>query len=80
MTITPSRALEHQRNYRARKAQYVADLEERCRVAEEEAARLREELSEARADLAAARSGVALRKADEEMVRSYSYQGPGKVA
>jgi hypothetical protein len=44
LTIPPSRALAHQRDYRARKAQYIADLEERCRRAEQENAELRKQL------------------------------------
>ena len=50
-TIPPSRALIQQRDYRARKAQYVSHLEERCRRAEEENERLKAELSLARAGL-----------------------------
>ncbi|KAF8995440.1 hypothetical protein BDQ17DRAFT_1430344 [Cyathus striatus] len=53
LTIPPTRALVQQRDYRARKAHYVADLEERCRKAEAENAQLRK-------DLAAARAGLAL--------------------
>ncbi|KZT11000.1 uncharacterized protein LAESUDRAFT_721417 [Laetiporus sulphureus 93-53] len=45
MTIPPSRALLQQRDYRARKARYVADLEERVRVAEEENVRLKDEVN-----------------------------------
>lgn len=51
LTIPPSRTLVQQRDYRARKANYVAGLEERCRKAEEENASLRRELAEARARL-----------------------------
>jgi hypothetical protein len=51
LTIPPSRTLVQQRDYRARKANYVASLEERCRNAEEENATLRRELAEARARL-----------------------------
>ncbi|KAJ7848593.1 hypothetical protein B0H14DRAFT_3452997 [Mycena olivaceomarginata] len=43
-TIMAGRALTLQRDYRARKAQYVADLEARCAAAEAENARLREEV------------------------------------
>ncbi|GLB37285.1 hypothetical protein LshimejAT787_0403360 [Lyophyllum shimeji] len=49
LTIPPTRALIQQRDYRARRAQYVADLEERVRKAEEENAQLRNELAAARA-------------------------------
>ncbi|KAJ3511217.1 hypothetical protein NLJ89_g4226 [Agrocybe chaxingu] len=52
LTIPPSRSLLQQRDYRARKANYVASLEDRCRRAEEENAQLRKELFEARARLA----------------------------
>lgn len=43
-TIPPTRSLTLQRDYRARKAQYVSDLESRCKAAEEENVRLRKEL------------------------------------
>ncbi|KAH7888613.1 hypothetical protein F5I97DRAFT_724576 [Phlebopus sp. FC_14] len=43
-TIPPSRALTQQRDYRARKAQYVQELQQRCARAEEENVRLRREL------------------------------------
>ncbi|RXW23355.1 hypothetical protein EST38_g2521 [Candolleomyces aberdarensis] len=51
LTIPPTRALTQQRDYRARKAHYVAELEERCRIAEEENVRLRRDLELARASL-----------------------------
>ncbi|KAF5321378.1 hypothetical protein D9619_001520 [Psilocybe cf. subviscida] len=51
LTIPPSRTLVQQRDYRARKANYVAGLEDRCRKAEEENVTLRRELAEARARL-----------------------------
>ena len=47
-TLPISRALIVQRAYRDRKAKYIADLEERCRKAEEENVRLKEELELAR--------------------------------
>lgn len=47
-TLPPSRALIIQRAYRDRKAKYIADLEDRCRKAEEENIRLKEELALAR--------------------------------
>ena len=53
LTIPPSRALLQQRDYRARKAQYLADLEDRVRRTEEENARLRKELDAMRLRLAA---------------------------
>lgn len=46
LTIPPSRALLQQRDYRARKAQYVADLEDRCRKAEAENAELRKDVAD----------------------------------
>ncbi|TFK74598.1 hypothetical protein BDN72DRAFT_892949 [Pluteus cervinus] len=52
LTIPPTRALVQQRDYRARKAQYVSELEERVRRAEEENAQLRKDLACARAGLA----------------------------
>ena len=48
-TIPSSRALTLQRDYRARKAQYVANLEKRCQAAEEENHRLRQEIEQAHA-------------------------------
>ncbi|KAJ3523474.1 hypothetical protein NMY22_g11428 [Coprinellus aureogranulatus] len=51
LTIPPTRALVQQRDYRARKAHYVAELEERVRKAEEENAQLRKDLELARASL-----------------------------
>ena len=52
ITLPPSRALVIQRAYRDRKAKYLADLEERCRKAEEENERLRKELQLARSESA----------------------------
>jgi hypothetical protein len=52
LTIPPTRALVQQRDYRARKASYVSDLEERLRKAEEENAQLRRDLTLARAGVA----------------------------
>ncbi|KII92150.1 hypothetical protein PLICRDRAFT_462928 [Plicaturopsis crispa FD-325 SS-3] len=51
LTIPPSRALTQQRDYRARKAQYIADLEERYRQSEAENVRLREEIEKLKAGL-----------------------------
>jgi hypothetical protein len=51
LTIPPTRALAQQRDYRARKAQYVSELEERCRRTEGENAQLRKELELARAGI-----------------------------
>ena len=53
LTIPPTRALTQQRDYRARKAQYVADLEDRVRRTEEENARLKKEVEALRMRLAA---------------------------
>jgi hypothetical protein len=47
LTIPPTRTLVQQRDYRARRAQYITNLEERCRKAEEENVQLRRELAEA---------------------------------
>jgi hypothetical protein len=52
ITLPPSRALVIQRAYRDRKAKYLADLEGRCRKAEEENDRLRKELQLARSESA----------------------------
>jgi len=47
LTIPPTRTLVQQRDYRARRAQYITNLEERCRKAEEENVQLREKLADA---------------------------------
>jgi hypothetical protein len=47
-TIPATRALTLQRDYRARKAHYIAELEARCKAAEAENIRLRSELETAR--------------------------------
>ncbi|KAJ6590679.1 hypothetical protein DFH09DRAFT_908163 [Mycena vulgaris] len=47
-TIPQTRALTLQRDYRARKSQYIAELEARCKAAEEENVRLKKELELAR--------------------------------
>ncbi|KDR75337.1 hypothetical protein GALMADRAFT_227000 [Galerina marginata CBS 339.88] len=52
LTIPPTRSLVQQRDYRARKANYIASLEERCRKAEEENIELRNELMQAKGRLA----------------------------
>jgi hypothetical protein len=52
-TLPPSRPLIIQRAYRDRKAKHLADLEDRCRKAEEENERLRNELELARSESAA---------------------------
>jgi len=51
LTIPPTRALVQQRDYRARKAHYVADLEERVQRVEAENVQLRKDLEAARAGL-----------------------------
>ncbi|KAI0645660.1 hypothetical protein C8Q79DRAFT_911385 [Trametes meyenii] len=51
MTIPPSRALLQQRDYRARKAQYLADLEVRVKKAEDENVLLRQEVESLQAKL-----------------------------
>ncbi|KAH9839494.1 uncharacterized protein C8Q71DRAFT_514811 [Rhodofomes roseus] len=72
MTIPPSRALLQQRDYRARKARYVADLEERCKQTEEENARLKERIDVLGAQLRAAGQSAAQRTSPSpEMVRAF---------
>ncbi|KIM45113.1 hypothetical protein M413DRAFT_441785 [Hebeloma cylindrosporum] len=51
LSIPPSRSLVQQRDYRARKASYIASLEERCRKVEEENAHLKKELMHMKAQL-----------------------------
>jgi hypothetical protein len=69
LTIPPTRALAQQRDYRARKARYVSDLEDRCHAAEEENARLRKELELARTGVATTSS---LQMASSELLRHLS--------
>lgn len=52
LTIPPTRSLTQQRDYRARKANYVSELESHCRKVEEENAELKKELVDVRARLA----------------------------
>lgn len=56
LTIPPSRALAQQRDYRARKAQYLAQLEAHCRRVEQENVLLRQEIESLRAGLPVAAS------------------------
>ncbi|KAG1786182.1 hypothetical protein EV424DRAFT_1570790 [Suillus variegatus] len=49
LTAAPTRQLTQQRDYRARKARYLTELEQRCLKAEDENVRLRRELELARA-------------------------------
>jgi len=69
LTIPPSRALAQQRDYRARKARYVNDLEDRCRAAEEENARLRKELELAKTGVP---SSSSLHMASSELLKHLS--------
>ncbi|KAG6886276.1 hypothetical protein C0993_006686 [Termitomyces sp. T159_Od127] len=68
LTIPPTRALVQQRDYRARRARYVSDLEERVRKAEEENEKLRRELAAARSGQAAAPLMV-----DSQTVSSFAH-------
>lgn len=52
LTAPPTRQLTQQRDYRARKARYLTELEQRCLKAEEENVQLRRELELARAAMA----------------------------
>lgn len=54
MTIPPTRALTQQRDYRARRAQYVSDLEDKCHALEAENTCLRQEVAALRTRLPAA--------------------------
>ncbi|KAJ3983977.1 hypothetical protein F5890DRAFT_1374266, partial [Lentinula detonsa] len=48
MTIPVSRTIALQRDYRERKAKYVTDLEDKCKLLEEQNVRLIEEVKELR--------------------------------
>ncbi|KAE9401379.1 hypothetical protein BT96DRAFT_856539 [Gymnopus androsaceus JB14] len=56
LTIPPSRALAQQRDYRARKARYLAELEGHCRRVEQENVLLKQEVESLRAGLPVAAS------------------------
>ncbi|CCM01128.1 uncharacterized protein FIBRA_03176 [Fibroporia radiculosa] len=76
LTIPPSRALLQQRDYRARKARYLADLEERVRLTEEENARLKDEVDLLTAKLHAAGQSVTQRNSPSpEVVRLLATPG-----
>ncbi|KAL0575529.1 hypothetical protein V5O48_006452 [Marasmius crinis-equi] len=51
LSIPPSRALTQQRDYRARKALYLSELENRCQMLQEENERLRTEITAMRAGM-----------------------------
>ncbi|KAF9074700.1 hypothetical protein BDP27DRAFT_1201064, partial [Rhodocollybia butyracea] len=51
LTIPPTRALTQQRDYRARKAHYLSELEDRCRHLEDENSALQQELQALKAGL-----------------------------
>ena len=65
LSIPPSRSLTQQRNYRARKAQHIADLEQRCRLLEAENASLKQELRKLQTASSFTSSGAAV---DPELV------------
>jgi len=65
LTIPATRALAQQRDYRARKARYVSDLEDRCRAAEEDNARLKKELELAKAGVPTAFSSETAQASSE---------------
>ncbi|KAH9986571.1 hypothetical protein BJV74DRAFT_844868 [Russula compacta] len=69
-TLPPSRALIIQRAYRDRKAKYVADLEDRCRKAEQENERLRKELELARSESAVASMNSELARACSDLMQN----------
>jgi len=75
-TAPPSRSIAQQREYRARKARYVTNLEERCRAAEEENSRLRREIELTKATMLAGASELTL-----QTVRLFraSYSYPLKI-
>jgi len=69
-TLPPSRALIIQRAYRDRKAKHLADLEERCRKAEEENDRLRKELALARSESAVGSTNIELARACSDLMQN----------
>jgi len=71
LTILPSRALAQQRDYRARKARYVQQLEDRCKAAEDETRRLKMELDLVRAGVPSMFSPQAV-EASSELLKQLS--------
>ncbi|KAI9429791.1 hypothetical protein H4582DRAFT_149467 [Lactarius indigo] len=69
-TLPLSRGLIIQRAYRDRKAKYIADLEDRCRKAEEENVRLKEELALARSQSSNASMNTELARACSDLMYS----------
>ncbi|KAI9463604.1 hypothetical protein BJY52DRAFT_923775 [Lactarius psammicola] len=69
-TLPLSRGLIIQRAYRDRKAKYIADLEDRCRKAEEENVQLKEELALARSQSPNASINIELAQACSDLMRS----------
>ncbi|KAH9083484.1 hypothetical protein EDB83DRAFT_2511804 [Lactarius deliciosus] len=69
-TLPLSRGLVIQRAYRDRKAKYIADLEDRCREAEEENVRLKEELALARSQSPNASINTELARACSDLMYS----------
>ncbi|KAL6298256.1 hypothetical protein BKA93DRAFT_820461 [Sparassis latifolia] len=74
LTIPPSRALLQQRDYRARKARYVAELEDRCQRLEQDNSQLREQVDMLQAKLCSAGNSSGLPpSANSEVVRTSSF-------
>ncbi|KAF8274484.1 hypothetical protein EI94DRAFT_1713549 [Lactarius quietus] len=69
-TLPLSRALIIQRAYRDRKAKYIADLEDRCRKAEEENVCLKEELALARSQSSNTSTNADLAQACSDLMHS----------
>lgn len=79
MTIPPSRALLQQRDYRARKAQYLSELELRVKKAEEENLVLRKEVGTLQAKLQAATPPPAQSQYGPEVVCAQTPGRPSSV-
>jgi len=73
LTIPPTRALTQQRDYRARKAHYLSELEDRCRHLEDENSALQQELRALKAGLPVATPvDPQLMSASSELMRDLS--------
>ncbi|TCD71599.1 hypothetical protein EIP91_007346 [Steccherinum ochraceum] len=74
LTIPPSRALIQQRDYRARKAKYLSDLEQRVSQTEDENMQLKAEIAELRNRLAKASDGSSVLSSEAMEASEHLFQ------